>query len=285
MDPIPTPAPGRVRLEGFLRLTCAVDAQGRSRLSRKAFRSPIHISKPHWDGGALLLNLMTPTAGMLGDDSVDVDVVVENSAALVLSNPSALRVHKMAVGQRASWRQRFTVHEDGFLESNPEWLILQAESDFEQETCIDVAPGAELLFIETIAPGRIAHGEAFRFRSFRSRQSLRFDGRLALLEKHSLEPNRNTHLGWTCRDMPTPFYASILMVSEKLERDGAALWSSIHAMQSENLRIGSSRLAHGPCWNVRLLAADASLARKTIGEVRQQFYRTCHRPCPPLRRQ
>ena len=42
-------------LAGHLDLTCARDANGRSYLREQSFSAPFHISKPYWDGDALLL--------------------------------------------------------------------------------------------------------------------------------------------------------------------------------------------------------------------------------------
>ncbi len=272
------------RLQGYLRLSCERSVAGPSRLVRKEFRAPIHIGKPYWDGSALLLNVMSPTAGMLAGDQVTMDVEVGPGAALALSNPSSLRIHKMDQAERAHWDQRFRIASEGFLESNPEWLIPQADSAFDQTTRIDVAAGGELFFIEAIAPGRAAHGEFLAFRSFRNRLELRYGGALAGLEQHALEPDRGRASGWSFAAQPSPFYVSIFAVSEALAK--AADWlPGIAELHREGLRIGASELARGPCWNVKLIASDPTLARAAIQAVRELFYRAIGRRPPSLRRQ
>ena len=44
-------------LAGHLDLTCARDANGRSYLREQSFSAPFHVSKPYWDGEALLLKV------------------------------------------------------------------------------------------------------------------------------------------------------------------------------------------------------------------------------------
>lgn len=271
-------------MDGYLRATCSLAPNHRCILSRKEFKTPIHISKPYWDGHSLLLNLMCPTAGMLAGDSADLDVLIEKGASLTLSNPSSLRIHKMDPEREATWRQSFRVEQGAFLENNPEWLILQGQSAFTQRSAIEVEKGGELFFIEAIAPGRIAHQEAFAFRQFRNRLSLRYDGTLALLEKHSVEPSRGTASSWSNElGAPCPFYLSLLLVSEKLG-DSKDLWKEIYRLQTDGIRIGSSQLAHPACWCVKILAADPIAARKACAQVRQLFYDAIQRKPAALRR-
>lgn len=278
------PTPARPHVSGYLYATCARDETDKCILTRKNFKTPIHISKPYWDGHSLLLNLMCPTAGMLAGDSVDLDIETESGSSLTLSNPSSLRIHKMDPESDSRWTQRFSVASQSFLENNPEWLILQGESSLTQRTSIAVAAGGELFFIEAIAPGRIAHAETFAFRRYRSRLSLRYDGKLALLEKHAIEPAQGSASAWQ-NDLgkPFPFYLSLLLVSEQLS-DPCPLWREVHDLQNEGVRIGCSRLAHGPCWNVKILASDPIAARKAATKVRAGFYAEIGRPATNLRR-
>ena len=59
-------------LAGHLELVCDVDSRGWTRLGHQSFRAPYHLSKPHHDAGALVLNVVNPTAGLLeGDRSAE----------------------------------------------------------------------------------------------------------------------------------------------------------------------------------------------------------------------
>ncbi len=220
---------------------------------------------------------------MLGGDQVELDVEIESGAALTLSNPSSLRIHKMDLDEDSLWDQTFKVDSEAFLECNPEWLILQAESAFTQRTRLEVEDGGELLFIETLAPGRIAHGEAFAFRRFRNHLSLRYGGRLAAVERHDIQTARNSHRSWSAQS-PAPFYASIVMASPKLESNAHSIWQTLHELSSESIEVGVSRLASGPCWNAKLLATNPSRARQAIATIREHYYRVIGRKASDLRR-
>lgn len=280
---IPTQT-GRASLSGYLNCVCETNAQGHSILTRKEYRVPIHISKPYWDGHALLLNMMSPTAGMLEGDHVAIDVQVNSGATLIISNPASLRIHKMSTNGEATWTQRFRIKENAFLESNPEWLILQAESSFTQRTEIEIENGGELFFIEAVAPGRIAHGEAFDFRLFRNRLTLRYNGDLTALEKHVISPSNGTHEAWNTEQFPKAFYVSIFIGSEKL-RDQTDFFEQVREMKPANTAIGISQLAAGPCWNIKAISSDPTALREVIAQIRHRFYESVARPTPNLRRQ
>jgi len=227
---------------------------------------------------------MCPTAGMLAGDSVDLEIRIEENASLTLSNPSSLRIHKMDPDSEASWTQKFRVASGGFLENNPEWLILQGESAFTQRTEIEIAEGGELFFIESIVPGRIAHNEAFTFRRFSNRLSLRYADELSLLEKHRVQPEQGTHTSWNnALGEACPFYISILLASHSLT-DQSQLWKTIYELQEHGVRIGVSKLAKGPCWSLKILARDPIAARRALNASRHEFYREISRQPADLRR-
>lgn len=224
---------------------------------------------------------MSPTAGLLEGDRVDIDVAVERNAALILSNPTALRIHKMVTG-KAVWNQRIKVAENALLENNPEWLIPQAKSRFEQRSRIDLDPRARLFFIEAIAPGRVAFGEDFAFHSFRNRFELYRDANLSALEQYDLRPERDNHKGWNAA-FKRPFYISIHIAAPELE-ETSSFFQEIHESMTDDLRIGSSKLACGQAWNVKLLTEDPVAAKAALEKIRDSFYQAIGRSAPPLRR-
>src|SRR4051812_39097966 len=149
-------------LEGHLRLVCGLDSRGRSHLRRQSFRAPMHISKPHEEHGTLIVNVVSPTAGLLDGDLVECDIAVEPGARLLLTSPSASRAHCMRSG-KARLLQKFHVGHDASLDVWPEIFIPQGGTRYHQQTTVNVDPGGELLFSEMLAPGRVASGEAFAY--------------------------------------------------------------------------------------------------------------------------
>lgn len=282
--PLKTESPQAVsgkRLHGFLRVTASHDGIGRTVLVRKAHRTPIHVSKPYWNGSSLLLNVMSPTAGMLEGDRVEMDISVESNANLVVSNPTALRIHRMNTG-KAVWKQTFRVASQGFLETHPEWIIPQAQSRFEQHTRLEVDTNSRLFFIEALAPGRVASGEAFAFDRLQNRLEVHFDSRLIALEKSDISPTSGSQSGWQAAHEKPYTYSLYVSAPELVKND--EFFQFIHEQQTPTLFSGSSKLDNAPCWNIKIVSESSVAAKAALGLIRDQFYRAINLPIVDLRK-
>ena len=282
--PLKTESPQAVsgkRLHGFLRVTASHDGIGRTVLVRKAHRTPIHVSKPYWNGSSLLLNVMSPTAGMLEGDRVVMDISVESNAKLVVSNPTALRIHRMNTG-KAVWKQTFRVASQGFLETHPEWIIPQAQSRFEQHTRLEVDTNSRLFFIEALAPGRVASGEAFAFDRLQNRLEVHFDSRLIALEKSDISPTSGSQSGWQAAHEKPYTYSLYVSAPELVKND--EFFQFIHEQQTPTLFSGSSKLDNAPCWNIKIVSESSVEAKAALGLIRDQFYRAINLPIVDLRK-
>ena len=92
------------------------------------------------------------------------DIEVSDRASMVVTTPGATRSHSMRSGV-AKVDQKFRVYDDSFLEFNPGSLILQKSTSLEQRTLVEVGEEGEVLFVEKMLPGRVAHGESFYSRN------------------------------------------------------------------------------------------------------------------------
>jgi urease accessory protein len=268
------------RLDGHLRLVCDLDARGQSRLREQSFSAPVHLSKPHDNESTLVLNVANPTAGFFAGDRLSVDVSVETGARLLLTAPSASRVHTMATGH-AEVRQRLRVAAGASLESWPELLIPQRGARYHQKTTIDLEPGAELLFFERLAPGRTAMGEAFAFTELRLDLDVRRMGRLLLRERSHLAPGSPALQALT-RRFPGAYYAGAVFCSPGLTA-AAACWRALHDRQDDERWIGVSALEDG-LFALRMVAADSLALRRGLTLVRETVYHAIGRKVPGLRR-
>ncbi len=268
-------------LHGHLTLVCGLDDRGRSSLRRQSFRAPMHISKPHLDeGGALVVNVVNPTAGLLADDVIDCDVRVEAGAQLLLTSPSANRAHRAKQGW-AELRQEFHVAAGGFLDVWPELFIPQGGAEYRQRSVLRVERGGELLYFESLAPGRVASGEAFAYGSLSWEIDLYVAEDYVARERCRLDPTDESVQ--TLRGaFPTAYYASALLVSDRLKPESPC-WERLHDAHEEQAWIGCSRLAAG-AWSVKAVAATSVLLRSKLALVRSEIYRELGRPEPGLRR-
>jgi urease accessory protein len=280
LAPAPAPELTGARLEGHLRLVCDLDGRGWCRLRAQSFSAPVHLSKPHYAQETLVLNVANPTAGFFAGDRLDVDVSVETGARLLLTAPSANRVHTMAAGH-AEVRQRLRVAAGASLECWPELLIPQRGARYHQRTTIDLEPGAELLFFERLAPGRTAMGEAFAFTEVRLDLDVRRAGRLLLRERSHLVPGSPVLRALT-RRFPGAYYAGAVLCSPGLDA-AAACWPAMHEQQNDETWIGVSALQDG-VFVLRMVAGSSLALRRGLHLARETIHHALGRQAPGLRR-
>jgi urease accessory protein len=246
-------------LNGHLSLTVTCDDTGRSYLGRQACSVPYHVGKGYWDGHALIVQAANPTAGVFAGDTMTCDVMVERGGKLLLTTPSASRAHTMPDGHATS-HQEFHVADGGWLEVMPELFIPQAGCRYRQTTRIEVAPGGQLFFMETLAPGRTARGESFAFAEIEWTTEICYGRHLIARERYRLSPDNNSLASWR-QAYPQAYYASCYVVGCELDP------SSLHALHEG---IGVSRLAHTG-WSIKILVPDSPTLRNLCQQVRKSL--------------
>ena len=270
-------------LNGGVKLGCRRNGNGISYLSSQRFSPPVHLSKPYFDEdtNSLLVNLSCPTAGLLSGDRMICDIEVSDQASMVVTTPGATRSHFMKRGI-ARVQQKFTIKDGSFLEFNPGTLILQKSTKLEQVTEVEVDEDAEILFVEKMLPGRIAHGESFVFQKFSNRLSIKIENKLVLLESFSLEPDNESVFAWK-NSFSTPYYGSLYLVSPKLS-DHLPCRDKIQSMKTENLLTGSSSLHRSAGWMIKVLAGDPYEFKRAMKEIRNLIYEDIERKPTDFRR-
>ncbi len=276
-------------MRGHLHLTATYDpAAGQSFLSQQSFRAPMHVGKGYWHEEVLLVHAVNSTAGLFAGDVVEWQVNVEPGARLRLVSPSATRVHRAAREdtlsaqmEPARTEQTFRVGANAWLEVWPELFIPHAGCQYRQTTKIEIEPGGELLFCETLAPGRVAAGEAFAWESLQWATDIRYGEEHIARERWRMQPGLepNALAGWQgALGVPAPSYATIFFVSDRV--GGTDLcWQQIHDLQADDAPasdtpfwIGVSRLCAAG-WTIRILARDGAVLRRVLGQVRALLIR------------
>lgn len=267
-------------LHGHLDLVCRADAAGRTALTRQSFAAPMHLSKPYWDGHHLIVNAVNPTAGLFTADTVRVDGRVEAGARLLLTSPSATRIHRARDGEPAALvRQRFTVCAGGLADVLPELLIAHARARFTQETELHVEPGGTLLYFDLLAPGRVAAGEVFAFEEILAVTRLFLSGELLAAERCRLRPDDGS-LDTLRLHHAHSYHASWYAVFPRPVTD---LPARIAAANGPETLVGASALAPG-AWAGKILAADSPALRRAVGAVRGICYAVLGLPEPKHRK-
>lgn len=253
---------------GHLSLRAEVRGNGQTVLSAQSFRAPFHLSKPYWDGHALIVQVVNPTAGILAGDRLESAISVGSGAAVLITSPSASRVFKMREGE-AECRQSFTVEAGGWLEFMPEPLVLHRGSRYRQRTEIDVALGGDLFFVDLLMPGRIARGETWAWDKLRLELTLRVGGELILRERLDQSGPELKALAALAGAGESACFANLVMISPRLKTVEG--WqAAIIALHGDGIWVGLSQL-RGECggWSMKLIAPDNIGLRKTLKCVRQ----------------
>ena len=251
-------------LSGHLDFVCAANEQGRTFIREQSFRAPFHLSKPYWDEHALIVQVVNPTAGVFAGDTLLSRVAVESRARLLLTTPSANRIHAMPAG-RALVEQHFSVADGGWLEVMPELFIPQAQCRHRQRTSIEVAAGGEMFFVETLAPGRVARGEIFEFTEIDWEFELRHAGELIARERFVLKPSDKSTASLRS-PFPAGYYASCYVITERMRPDHE-MWRAIHDLSDDDALLGVSRLISGGS-TIKILAADNIKLTRTLQTIR-----------------
>ena len=235
----------------------------RTILSRRKAGGLCHLGKPYWNGEVLTLQLVNPTAGLFAGDQLSVDIDVGENSRVALTSPSASRYHTMPDGS-ADLTQRFRVGAGAWLDYWPEFVIPQRDSRVRQRTDIDLDPGAQMIFLDRLAPGRVAHGERYAFSSLESTLEIRISGELQVRERSVLEPARGIWPlevpGWDLC-----YYGAIWIVGE----NAAAAVEQLASLQTdpEDVRCGTSLLAP-ELGALRIVARSSILLHQITRQIR-----------------
>ncbi len=275
----------RIGLNGNLHLVCASDPVRGTFLAGQSFSAPIHLSKAYWDGETLLVNVVNQTAGIFGGDCITTRVVVEPGARVLLSSPSAARFHP-SHGREARLEQTFEIRAGGSLDVFPEISIPQRDSRSFQKTVVHVERGGELIYLETLAPGRVASGEAFAFAQYSWWTDIHVAGRAVHRERASIAPQDSglSSLAGLTALFPAGYYAGIIVISSASENWKTDFAHAVSALGDNiSVRIAASKLCAGG-WSIRLLAADSLALRQGITGLRHLIYERLGKRVPDPRR-
>jgi len=247
-------------LSGHLKILCQADEAGRTYLARQSTRAPIHLSKSYWDGRTLGLQLVNSTAGLLSGDRVECEVRVDSGARLSVTTPSATRIFTME-RDHAEVRQEFLIADGASLIFMPSPIVPHRKSRYRQQTRISVAKGGELFFVDSLAPGRVAHGEQGLFDELNFETELEYRGRLVIRERFALRGNSTS---------AQSFYACAYIVTERLDQKSTC-WGEISALHEDGCWVGVTEPSPGT-WVVKILARSSPGLRGALFQIRHLMH-------------
>ena len=244
-----------------------------TRLTRRQAGGLCHIGKPYFDDNVLTLQLVNPTAGFFAGDLLDIRIKLGDSSQVALTSPSASRYHTTDGGV-STVRQKFTLGEECWLDWWPEIVIPQGKSDSVLRTEIHLTESSEMVFLDLLAPGRVAFGENVEFRRFETRFDLFKNQTQLVRERCVVEPEKSL---WPL-EMPeweTCYYGVVWIAGPRAE-------AALGAVENSEWQSGSLLDAHLAV--IRFLAPDSVELRRKASELRQDLKKVLPRLATDFRK-
>lgn len=156
----------------------------KTRLLAKRQSGPLTLQRPFYpEGEACHCYVLHPPGGVVGGDSLYIEVDAQQDAHCLLTTPGATKFYRSSAHHRSSVNQRLSVGAGAIVEWLPQQNILFAGAHARLSTTIDVSPGGRFLGWEINCLGRPANAEAFEHGSLRSATRVSIDGELRLAEQ------------------------------------------------------------------------------------------------------
>lgn len=171
------------------RLYLRAERQGeRTVITESSFTSPLKIAVPFYRGDFTEVMMMSASAGMLEGDDYDIRIHVCEGAALKFTGQSFDKIFKCSEGGRIIRKVKINVESGGKLIYLQQPAIPFAGSRFFGETDVRLRSGSVFVIQDVLSCGRAAMNEKFGFREYRSRLSVKKEGKLVFLDNIRLSP-------------------------------------------------------------------------------------------------
>lgn len=137
--------------------------------------------------------------GVFGGDLLELSVVVEAGARVLLTSQSAAQLHPHPAGRPAVLRGGFVVHDGGSLRCDWDPLIPFAGAVLDHRIAIDLEGSARLTWMDATMAGRAGRGERWQLSALDHELRLVHNGKLEYLERYAIRSGAATAEG-----PPTP---------------------------------------------------------------------------------
>ena len=255
-----TIAASRVGRDG--RLTVGFERRGaRTIVTRCRYTLPLQVLAPIALGdAAAVVSVLNPTGGLVGGDTLDIDIAVGGEAHACLTTPSATKVYR-ASGTAATQNITIRLAPGARLEWVPDHTIPHAGAAFRQRFLAEVDDGATLVVVDAFAAGRIARGEAWQFALLDSTLSVADRSGPIVHDRFVLRDGGPSGLGITER---RPYFATVFVVADT---GVAAFAERVGAFAADpDVELGAGLLARRGAV-VRCLATDAPALGRAVEAV------------------
>jgi urease accessory protein len=144
-------------------------------------------------------------------------------------------------------------------------LVPHRHSRYHQVTRLTIERRGEMLYLDTLAPGRVAHGECFDFTELKYELELYWDGHLNARECFCLRPD-DASLAPLRRVSPHAYWASGYLITNRLTETHPAI-AAIRQLHCADAWVGLSRLPFAG-WSIKIIAYDSCALGRTLVSFR-----------------
>ncbi|HSI34868.1 MAG: urease accessory protein UreD [Phycisphaerae bacterium] len=245
-------------------------ASGQSRPVRITGRAPLKLLAPDAGGSAATVYASTLGGGLVGGDQIDIDVTVADGAVAFLGTQSATKVYRASAdGHGCAQRLAARVGAGAALVAWPDPLMCFADAVYEQEQRFEFAADGSLVLVDWQVAGRVARGERWAMRRYRSRNRLLIGGR-AVLDDVTLLDQDDGPIGSASRAGRFDCMGSVVLAGPAVKPWAGELDAAIRASapgRRPPLVVTSSRVAGGDVILLRFAATDSRLAVAWLREA------------------
>lgn len=161
----------------------AVKSGGQTVLMRSRHLGPLRVQRPFIEeSGACQVYVLHPPGGIVGGDTLDVQVCATRRANLLLTTPGAGKFYR-STGKLAEQGLRLRVEAGSSIEWLPQESIVFDGAVAASRSRIDLVGDAQVIWWEVTCLGRPASSEQFTRGAFSQSLELFHEGRPLLLER------------------------------------------------------------------------------------------------------
>ncbi len=253
--------------KGILDIVFRKKTSGKTYVAKQYFKLPLQVLPAFYqdDDGCAFLYLLNPSGGILQNDTLLTDLLVEEDAKALVTTPSNNKFYKMDSGH-ATLINTIKVEKGGEMEYLPEHNVPFAMSKTYQETKFYLDKGATLIAFDMVTSGRKARGENFLYDLYSTKTKIYVDNQLKVYEYGKLEPaKRDVHNTGVLEG--NTINASVYFYNENLEEKTI---NKINKMleTKENV-IGGVTVVDKGLGIVRILGSDILEIQETMLEAWQ----------------
>jgi urease accessory protein len=177
----------------------AVRSGSQTVLQRSRHVGPLRVQRPFMEAsGACQVYILHPPGGIVGGDTLDVQVYAARDSNVLLTTPGSGKFYR-STGQLARQTHRLVVESGASIEWLPQETIVFDGAVAASEARIELTGNAKVIWWEVTCLGRPASNEQFTRGTFSQNLELLYDGRPQLLDRtrcRGAEPALGAHWGY-----------------------------------------------------------------------------------------